>query len=51
MTLASAGAGVDAAGVHAAFLVAAVVSLVTVVVAVVASRLPAPASDPQDARV
>lgn len=51
MTLASAGAGVDAAGVHAAFLVAAVVSLVTVVVAVVASRLPAPASDPQGARV
>jgi DHA2 family lincomycin resistance protein-like MFS transporter len=50
MTLASAGAGVDAAGVHAAFLVAAGVSLVTVVVAVAASRLPAPAAAPQDAR-
>ena len=50
MTLASAGAGVDAAGVHAAFLVAAGVSLVTVVVAVAASRLPAPTAAPQDAR-
>ncbi|MEV1295860.1 MDR family MFS transporter [Pseudonocardia sp. NPDC049635] len=42
MTLASAGSGVDAAGVHAAFLTAAFVSLLVLVVALFVGRREAP---------